>query len=187
MTLSSVPGGSEHGADQWLRGPRHKAKALLRPPPQAPQVLGDPLAPPGHVHLRTDPALRAAAPGGRVEVGEPSATPTNSCEGGGKKKNRHVPCSIRYDLRVRYIPSNFMDIFQDDRTTMLYFYLQVSRARPSCICQQLSFKFSLCVTAAEPSVALNPKLGIVSVRPCGLSVYSFFPGIFLRRPDDRNP
>lgn len=33
----------------------------------------------------------------------------------------------RYDLRIRYIPSDFMEVFRDDRTTMLYFYLQVTK------------------------------------------------------------
>lgn len=86
--MSSVLGGSEHSADQWRRGPWHKVQALLRPPPQAPQVLGDPLAPPGHVHLRTDPALRAAAPGGRVEVGELPHTHPGCVRG--QKKPKHV-------------------------------------------------------------------------------------------------
>lgn len=36
-------------------------------------------------------------------------------------------CLSRYDLRIRYIPSDFMERFQDDRTTMLYFYQQVSK------------------------------------------------------------
>lgn len=35
----------------------------------------------------------------------------------------------RYDLRVRYIPLDFMEKFKEDRTTMLYLYLQVSRAQ----------------------------------------------------------
>lgn len=41
-----------------------------------------------------------------------------------------VNCDLylfRYDLRIRYIPSDFMEKFQDDRTTMLYFYQQVSK------------------------------------------------------------
>lgn len=32
----------------------------------------------------------------------------------------------RYDLRVRYIPDNFLEKFKEDRTTLLYFYQQVS-------------------------------------------------------------
>lgn len=35
-------------------------------------------------------------------------------------------CLYRYDLRIRYIPSDFMEKFKDDSTTMLYFYQQVS-------------------------------------------------------------
>ncbi|CAG06663.1 unnamed protein product, partial [Tetraodon nigroviridis] len=40
-------------------------------------------------------------------------------------EQQHLEAEWRYDLRIRYIPSNFMEEFQDDRTTMLYFYLQV--------------------------------------------------------------
>lgn len=31
----------------------------------------------------------------------------------------------RYDLRVRYIPVNFLEKFKKDRSTFLYFYQQV--------------------------------------------------------------
>uniref|UniRef100_A0A674NUB8 non-specific protein-tyrosine kinase n=1 Tax=Takifugu rubripes TaxID=31033 RepID=A0A674NUB8_TAKRU len=40
-------------------------------------------------------------------------------------EQQHLEAEWRYDLRIRYIPSRFMEKFQDDRTTMLYFYLQV--------------------------------------------------------------
>lgn len=40
-------------------------------------------------------------------------------------EQHHVEAEWRYDLRIRYIPSNFMEVFKDDRTTMLYFYQQV--------------------------------------------------------------
>lgn len=33
----------------------------------------------------------------------------------------------RYDLRIRYIPVTFLDDFKDDRSTLLYFYQQVTR------------------------------------------------------------
>ncbi len=32
---------------------------------------------------------------------------------------------IRYDLRIRYIPPDFLDKLKDDKTTMIYFYQQV--------------------------------------------------------------
>ncbi|XP_054598946.1 protein-tyrosine kinase 2-beta isoform X1 [Nothobranchius furzeri] len=38
---------------------------------------------------------------------------------------QHLEAEWRYDLRIRYIPSNFMEAFQDDRTTILYFYQQI--------------------------------------------------------------
>uniref|UniRef100_A0AAX7TQN5 non-specific protein-tyrosine kinase n=1 Tax=Astatotilapia calliptera TaxID=8154 RepID=A0AAX7TQN5_ASTCA len=40
-------------------------------------------------------------------------------------EQQHLEAEWRYDLRIRYIPSDFMKKFQDDRTTMLYFYQQV--------------------------------------------------------------
>uniref|UniRef100_A0A3Q1AWT6 non-specific protein-tyrosine kinase n=1 Tax=Amphiprion ocellaris TaxID=80972 RepID=A0A3Q1AWT6_AMPOC len=40
-------------------------------------------------------------------------------------EQQHLEAEWRYDLRIRYIPSDFMKEFQDDRTTMLYFYRQV--------------------------------------------------------------
>ncbi|XP_028998576.1 protein-tyrosine kinase 2-beta-like isoform X2 [Betta splendens] len=40
-------------------------------------------------------------------------------------EQHHLEAEWRYDLRIRYIPSNFLEKFEDDRTTMLYFYQQV--------------------------------------------------------------
>ncbi|KAF6725317.1 Protein-tyrosine kinase 2-beta [Oryzias melastigma] len=40
-------------------------------------------------------------------------------------EQQHLEAEWRYDLRIRYIPSDFLEAFKDDRTTMLYFYLQV--------------------------------------------------------------
>ncbi|KAF7669134.1 hypothetical protein LDENG_00240960, partial [Lucifuga dentata] len=40
-------------------------------------------------------------------------------------ESHHVEAEWRYDLRVRYIPVNFVEKFKDDRSTLLYFYQQV--------------------------------------------------------------
>uniref|UniRef100_A0A8C3A4P0 non-specific protein-tyrosine kinase n=1 Tax=Cyclopterus lumpus TaxID=8103 RepID=A0A8C3A4P0_CYCLU len=40
-------------------------------------------------------------------------------------EQQHLEAEWRYDLRIRYIPSDFMEEFKDDRTTLLYFYQQV--------------------------------------------------------------
>ncbi|KAL7369596.1 hypothetical protein ABVT39_002938 [Epinephelus coioides] len=40
-------------------------------------------------------------------------------------EQQHLEAEWRYDLRIRYIPSDFLEKFKDDRTTMLYFYQQV--------------------------------------------------------------
>ncbi|CAB1413467.1 unnamed protein product [Pleuronectes platessa] len=40
-------------------------------------------------------------------------------------EQQHLEAEWRYDLRLRYIPSDFMEKFKEDRTTMLYFYQQV--------------------------------------------------------------
>lgn len=57
-----------------------------------------------------------------------------------------VNCDLylfRYDLRIRYIPSDFMEKFQDDRTTMLYFYQQVSKIVSVFGPSSLQFNLSL--------------------------------------------
>ncbi|XP_028256707.1 protein-tyrosine kinase 2-beta-like [Parambassis ranga] len=40
-------------------------------------------------------------------------------------EQQHLEAEWRYDIRIRYIPSEFMEKFKDDRTTLLYFYQQV--------------------------------------------------------------
>ncbi|XP_069370903.1 protein tyrosine kinase 2 beta, b isoform X2 [Paralichthys olivaceus] len=40
-------------------------------------------------------------------------------------ENNHAEAEWRYDLRIRYIPVNFLEKFQDDRSTLIYFYQQV--------------------------------------------------------------
>ncbi|KAI3364333.1 hypothetical protein L3Q82_011136 [Scortum barcoo] len=40
-------------------------------------------------------------------------------------ESHHVEAEWRYDLRIRYVPINFLEKFQDDRSTLLYFYQQV--------------------------------------------------------------
>ncbi|KAJ0062337.1 hypothetical protein NL108_010494, partial [Boleophthalmus pectinirostris] len=40
-------------------------------------------------------------------------------------EQHHLEAEWRYDLRIRYVPKDFMEKFKDDRTTMLYFYQQV--------------------------------------------------------------
>ncbi|XP_034030024.1 protein-tyrosine kinase 2-beta-like [Thalassophryne amazonica] len=40
-------------------------------------------------------------------------------------EQQHLEAEWRYDLRIRYIPADFMEKLKDDRTTMLYFYQQV--------------------------------------------------------------
>ncbi|XP_076004826.1 protein tyrosine kinase 2 beta, b isoform X2 [Genypterus blacodes] len=40
-------------------------------------------------------------------------------------ESNHVEAEWRYDLRIRYVPVNFLEKFNDDRSTLLYFYQQV--------------------------------------------------------------
>ncbi|TKS76416.1 Protein-tyrosine kinase 2-beta [Collichthys lucidus] len=40
-------------------------------------------------------------------------------------ESHHVEAEWRYDLRIRYVPINFLEKFKDDRSTLLYFYQQV--------------------------------------------------------------
>ncbi|KAM6992551.1 protein tyrosine kinase 2 beta, b [Tautogolabrus adspersus] len=40
-------------------------------------------------------------------------------------ESHHVEAEWRYDLRIRYVPVNFLEKFKDDRSTFVYFYQQV--------------------------------------------------------------
>lgn len=40
-------------------------------------------------------------------------------------ESHHVEAEWRYDLRIRYVPVNFLEKFQDDRSSLLYFYQQI--------------------------------------------------------------
>ncbi|CAL9698465.1 unnamed protein product [Knipowitschia caucasica] len=40
-------------------------------------------------------------------------------------ERHHLEAEWRYDLRIRYIPKDFLEKFKEDRTTMLYLYQQV--------------------------------------------------------------
>ncbi|XP_057199638.1 protein-tyrosine kinase 2-beta [Triplophysa rosa] len=42
-----------------------------------------------------------------------------------KYEQQHVEAEWRYDLRIRYIPSDFLEKLKEDKTTLLYFYQQV--------------------------------------------------------------
>ncbi|XP_023662745.1 protein-tyrosine kinase 2-beta-like isoform X2 [Paramormyrops kingsleyae] len=42
-----------------------------------------------------------------------------------KYEKQHLEAEWRYDLRIRYIPENYLEKFKDDKTTLLYFYQQV--------------------------------------------------------------
>ncbi|XP_027563929.1 protein-tyrosine kinase 2-beta-like, partial [Neopelma chrysocephalum] len=37
----------------------------------------------------------------------------------------HLEAEWRYDLQIRYLPEDFLERFQEDRTTLLYFYQQL--------------------------------------------------------------
>uniref|UniRef100_A0A8C7CJE1 Protein tyrosine kinase 2 beta, a n=1 Tax=Oncorhynchus kisutch TaxID=8019 RepID=A0A8C7CJE1_ONCKI len=40
-------------------------------------------------------------------------------------EQQHLEAEWRYDLRIRYVPADFIEKFKEDRTTLLYFYQQV--------------------------------------------------------------
>ncbi|XP_030638640.1 protein-tyrosine kinase 2-beta [Chanos chanos] len=42
-----------------------------------------------------------------------------------KYEQQHLEAEWRYDLRIRYIPNDFLEKFMEDKTTLLYFYQQV--------------------------------------------------------------
>lgn len=43
-----------------------------------------------------------------------------------KQNNLFSSSERRYDLRIRYVPVNFLEKFNEDRSTLLYFYQQVT-------------------------------------------------------------
>ncbi|XP_068580605.1 protein tyrosine kinase 2 beta, b [Cebidichthys violaceus] len=40
-------------------------------------------------------------------------------------ESHHAEAEWRYDLRIRYVPVNFLEKFKDDRSTLVFFYQQV--------------------------------------------------------------
>uniref|UniRef100_A0A8C3AFX1 non-specific protein-tyrosine kinase n=1 Tax=Cyclopterus lumpus TaxID=8103 RepID=A0A8C3AFX1_CYCLU len=40
-------------------------------------------------------------------------------------ESHHLEAEWRYDLRIRYVPVNFLEKFKDDRSTLVFFYQQV--------------------------------------------------------------
>ncbi|KAK1171186.1 protein-tyrosine kinase 2-beta-like isoform X2 [Acipenser oxyrinchus oxyrinchus] len=63
----------------------------------------------------------------------------------------HVEAEWRYDLRIRYIPDNYAEKFKADRTTLLYFYLQVR-------CDYMQY----CASKVSDGMALQ--LGCLEIR-----------------------
>uniref|UniRef100_A0A674NCU0 non-specific protein-tyrosine kinase n=1 Tax=Takifugu rubripes TaxID=31033 RepID=A0A674NCU0_TAKRU len=90
-------------------------------------------------------------------------------------EQQHLEAEWRYDLRIRYIPSRFMEKFQDDRTTMLYFYLQVGCKHLSTCSYRAIFNsnfmltfVSLCMKVVDlnPNVAALSTVLVFSVSVC---------------------
>ncbi|XP_017157797.1 protein tyrosine kinase 2 beta, b isoform X2 [Poecilia reticulata] len=53
-------------------------------------------------------------------------------------ESHHVEAEWRYDLRIRYIPVNFLEKFKNDRSTFLYFYQQVRSDYMQCHASKVS-------------------------------------------------
>ncbi|XP_027896100.1 protein tyrosine kinase 2 beta, b isoform X2 [Xiphophorus couchianus] len=53
-------------------------------------------------------------------------------------ESHHVEAEWRYDLRIRYIPINFLEKFKNDRSTFLYFYQQVRSDYMQCHANKVS-------------------------------------------------
>ncbi|KAA0711575.1 Protein-tyrosine kinase 2-beta [Triplophysa tibetana] len=58
-----------------------------------------------------------------------------------KYEQQHVEAEWRYDLRIRYIPSDFLEKLKEDKTTLLYFYQQSKQLKK--LIQQTFQQFSL--------------------------------------------
>ncbi|XP_041107099.1 protein-tyrosine kinase 2-beta-like isoform X2 [Polyodon spathula] len=68
-----------------------------------------------------------------------------------KYERLHVEAEWRYDLRIRYIPDNYAEKFKADRTTLIYFYLQVR-------CDYMQY----CASKVSDGMALQ--LGCLEIR-----------------------
>lgn len=113
------PGHHPHHPGERAAGPGRGSDRLLRPDAEAPEVGGAALAPPGPDGRGGGEALRKPPRGGRVEVSEETLTLPHHTRHG----RPFLLC--RYDLRIRYIPVNFLEKFREDRSTFLFFYQQV--------------------------------------------------------------
>nr|XP_014053195.1 unnamed protein product [Salmo salar] len=66
-------------------------------------------------------------------------------------EQQHLEAEWRYDLRIRYIPADFIEKFKEDRTTLLYFYQQVGDRVSDCL-SDLSVCLSVCLFCKD----MNP-------------------------------
>ncbi|XP_043962290.1 protein tyrosine kinase 2 beta, b isoform X2 [Gambusia affinis] len=64
-------------------------------------------------------------------------------------ESHHVEAEWRYDLRIRYIPVNFLEKFKNDRSTFLYFYQQVRSDYMQCHANKVSDGMALQVGCLE--------------------------------------
>uniref|UniRef100_A0A3B5LAC3 non-specific protein-tyrosine kinase n=1 Tax=Xiphophorus couchianus TaxID=32473 RepID=A0A3B5LAC3_9TELE len=75
-------------------------------------------------------------------------------------ESHHVEAEWRYDLRIRYIPINFLEKFKNDRSTFLYFYQQVRSDYMQCHANKVSDGMALqlgCLEIRRFYKDMNPK------------------------------
>ncbi|XP_033998793.1 protein tyrosine kinase 2 beta, b isoform X2 [Trematomus bernacchii] len=53
-------------------------------------------------------------------------------------ESNHIEAEWRYDLRIRYVPVNFLEKFKDDRSTLVFFYQQVRSDYMQCHASKVS-------------------------------------------------
>nr|XP_049610557.1 protein-tyrosine kinase 2-beta isoform X6 [Syngnathus scovelli] len=77
---------------------------------------------PGIIHTQCYGLLLKHLKSSEIHWLHPDLTMTELTQ---RYEQQHLEAEWRYDLRIRCIPSDFLAKFQEDRTTMLYFYQQV--------------------------------------------------------------
>ncbi|KAM9828972.1 protein-tyrosine kinase 2-beta-like isoform 2-T3 [Syngnathus typhle] len=77
---------------------------------------------PGIIHTQCYGLLLKHLKSSEIHWLHPDLTMTELTQ---RYEQQHLEAEWRYDLRIRYIPSDFLAKFQEDRTTILYFYQQV--------------------------------------------------------------
>uniref|UniRef100_A0A8C3TSW7 non-specific protein-tyrosine kinase n=1 Tax=Catharus ustulatus TaxID=91951 RepID=A0A8C3TSW7_CATUS len=89
----------------------------------------------------------------------------------------HLEAEWRYDLQIRYLPEDFIERFQEDRTTLLYFYQQLRSEYMQNFANKVSEGMALQLGCLELRYDCHPVPVCPLVKEVGLDL--FFPSQML--------